>query len=966
MSLGAEDLRRLDRLLDEAIDLPTAERAAWLDALAPEHARLAPKLRELLARAPASSTADILEHRSVIGRVAEGALAAGGGAAPGDEVGPYRLVRELGIGGMGVVWLGERTDGLFDRAVALKLPLFSARNSTFAQRFARERAILARLAHPNIARLYDAGVARDGQPYLALEYVRGEPLAAWCDARTASVQARLRLVVQVLRAVQYAHANLVVHRDLKPSNILVTDEGEVRLLDFGIAKLMEEGPAGDSDLTRLGGRALTPAYAAPELLNGQAVSTASDVYSVGVILYEVLSGRRPYRVREATAEAMQEAFARQEIVRPSRLVGDEAARLRGLAGAAKLRALLAGDLDTIVLKALKPNPEERYATAAALADDIDRYLRGEAIEARADSSLYRLAKTVSRHRGAFAAASLVALALVAGATAALWKAREASREAARAAAVQAFLLDLFRANSSDQPDPMRSRQRTARELLDQGRARIAVALREQPHARLELLGTLSGLYDELGLWNEARELSAQRVGLARELYGADDLRVATALSDLVRHADMREESASAVEPMIAEALRIHDLRGDHASLERAVLHARAAAHHLQHSLDQALAHASRSVEIFRAVGARDPRFPQALDSLGLARLRRGELLESVAAQEEALAISRELGVGDFRLLVRLRRAGEANAFAGRGEEADALLREALAMSERINGPQHSGTLSIRRTMARNLGWMGRSDEAAAQAGRVIAELRRAGAKAGFVRDTHRILFEVHWGRGDVNAARDGVAAALAAHGGGDVDRFEHAGLLMQDALVDSAHGRFAQAEAKLASSQAAMLEVALPPAAPARVYLAVAEGQVRLAMGDPARAVRVLEAVRSSLAGKPEQARSRLEVDAALVDAHLALGDLGAARSIAARAAEELARAPRRQHLVEASARVERALGRIDMAEGEFGRALPRLEQAARQLAAIHVDSSPLRMEVEAWRALCVAQLALPWAGLRS
>src|SRR5262245_2636184 len=431
MALGTEELQLLDRLLDEALELAPEERDTWFDRLEPVYASLAPTLRELLAREGTQATADLIDRPPAVTQFAAALLAQASAEelGAGTVIGPYRLLRELGVGGMGVVWLAERTDGLIERPVALKLPLFSIHHRVLAERFARERVILARLAHPNIARLYDAGVSGGGQPYLALEYVEGEPLTAWCDSRQSSVRERLVLISQVLRAVQYAHANLVIHRDLKPSNILVTDAGEARLLDFGIAKLAsDDGESGETELTRMAGRALTPNYAAPEMISGAPISIASDVYSIGVILYELLSGTRPYRPRDESRGALEASVLHDDPVRPSLAVTDEAAAKRGVGSARKLAALLAGDLDTIVLKALKKRPEDRYPTAEAMVEDLERHVRGEAIEARADSGFYRAGKALSRHRIAFSAAGLVTSALIAGASVAMWQAQEARRE----------------------------------------------------------------------------------------------------------------------------------------------------------------------------------------------------------------------------------------------------------------------------------------------------------------------------------------------------------------------------------------------------------------------------------------------------------------------------------------------------------------------------------------------------------
>src|SRR5262245_13619881 len=349
----------LSRLLDEWLELPPESRAGWLDHLGPECARVAPVLRKLLLAREEAGFDRFLERPPSIPDSTETVLPE---FSPGMTIGPYRLLRELGHGGMGVVWQAERADGALKRPIALKLPVGGA-HAGLAERFGRERDILGQLTHPHIARLYDAGIAGLGQPYLAMEYVDGETITRYCDRNTLGIKPRLQLFLDVLGAVQCAHASLVVHRDLKPSNILVTTAGEVRLLDFGIAKLLTGGEALETELTRIGGRALTPDYASPEQILGEPVTTASDVYSLGVVLYELLSGTRPYRLKRDTRGGLEEAIVAADTPRPSQAARDEErAGTRGLT-AQRLARTLTGDLDAIVLKALQKQPSRRYATA---------------------------------------------------------------------------------------------------------------------------------------------------------------------------------------------------------------------------------------------------------------------------------------------------------------------------------------------------------------------------------------------------------------------------------------------------------------------------------------------------------------------------------------------------------------------------------------------------------------------------
>jgi TolB-like protein len=410
MALSAAQMVAMSRLLDEALPLDAAGRERWLANLPPEHAELAAALRDALIPAAGDASAG-LNTLPRIGAASAPNATLTGGLHPGERVGPYELVRRLGTGGMAEVWLAHRADGTLKREVALKLPTLWRLRADLAQRFARERDILAGLEHIHIARLYDAGVSGDGLPYLALEYVEGKPLTAWCDEHRLGLRERLKLVLQVLDAVQYAHGHHVIHRDLKPSNILVTEAGQVRLLDFGIAKLLLEGETTEeTQLTQMYGRAFTADYASPEQLRGESLTTASDLYSLGVVLYELLAGNRPYQLRGDTAALPVQAIVGAEIAKPSTKAADEAAATRSTTPA-KLVRRLKGDLDAIALRALAKAPTDRYPSAEALADDLQRYLSGEPVEAQPDRLTYRAGKYVLRHRTSTAMAALAAGAI---------------------------------------------------------------------------------------------------------------------------------------------------------------------------------------------------------------------------------------------------------------------------------------------------------------------------------------------------------------------------------------------------------------------------------------------------------------------------------------------------------------------------------------------------------------------------
>jgi len=416
MKLSISQTASLSRLLDQALPLDAAGRRAWLEKLPPEYRELTEALRQALF--PDDSQGAVSNILAILPKLG-GAGGIFGPAAPdlqpGVRVGPYQLIRPLGAGGMAQVWLARRADGAFKRQVALKLPTLTHLRADLEQRFARERDILASLEHPHIARFYDAGVDPTGWPYLALEYVDGQALTDHCDASHLGISARLRLFLQVLDAAQYAHAKNVIHRDLKPSNILVNDSGEVQLLDFGIARLLETEEGADrTPLTSVYGRALTSDYASPELLRGDSIDARSDVYSLGVVLYELLTGARPYRLSGAASVGLlDQAITHVELKKPSTQINPAAAAARATTLHLFARQLC-GDLDAIVLKALAKDPAERYSSAAALAQDLRRYLDGKPIEALPARFTDRLRKRVRRNK-ALVTVTVTALAAILGA-----------------------------------------------------------------------------------------------------------------------------------------------------------------------------------------------------------------------------------------------------------------------------------------------------------------------------------------------------------------------------------------------------------------------------------------------------------------------------------------------------------------------------------------------------------------------
>jgi len=410
--LSPDQWQVLSPQLDLALEMTGGERAAWLSSLQAKNPNLGYQIEILLREHRELSEKGFLETTAL-------ELPAGSGLE-GQTLGVYTLVSQIGHGGMGTVWLAERNDGRFERRVAVKVLNFALLGKVGEERFKREGHILGRLRHSHIAELIDAGVSLSGQPYLVLEYIEGDHIDRYCDQNSLGVRARVRLFLDALHAVAQAHAHLIVHRDLKPSNILVRSDGQVKLLDFGIAKLLVgDGRAGESPLTLEGARAMTPEFAAPEQLKGEPVTTATDVYASGVLLFLLLTGQHPAGTGPRFPAGLVKALLEKDAPCPSDVVATpvgDPARITNAARRAttpdKLSRVLRGDLDTIVAKALKKNPQERYSSVKNLADDLLRYLRDEPISARPDTIAYRTEKFLRRHTRAIAAGLLVVAALL--------------------------------------------------------------------------------------------------------------------------------------------------------------------------------------------------------------------------------------------------------------------------------------------------------------------------------------------------------------------------------------------------------------------------------------------------------------------------------------------------------------------------------------------------------------------------
>lgn len=701
--LWREALAQLDGLLEK----PPAQREQWLADLG----RTQPQLHSMLV-----SLLDADERANRSGFL-DPARASKGALAPGSQLGPYRIESRIGAGGMGEVWLASRGDGLYEAEVAIKTlhPYFGG--GALRERFLREAMILGRLQHPGIARLLDAGVAEDGSVYLVLEYVRGTAIDAWCDEHRLGVEARLRLLLEVCAGVAQAHANLVVHRDIKPSNILVAD-GQVKLLDFGVAKLLEtDPPAGKAELTRMTGRIFTPEYAAPEQILGEPITTATDVYALGVLLHVLLTGRRPLGVSDNPVE-IERAVLHDEPLRASDAVAQDgnAAAARSTTPA-RLRRDLAGDLDTIISKALRKKPQDRYPTVPALAEDVRRHLAHQPILARSDSVAVRARKFIRRHRTGVAAASIVLIALGAGVAGVWWQARLAHTEARKATAIKDFVVGIFERNSTSHPDGARARKATAEELLAQAGQEIRTGLTDAPEVRAELLGMMARLYSNMEMQKDALPLLEAQLASQRSMLGEKHPDVARTLASLalsqVQSGDYPGAVRSATHAQ--EIFRANDLE---AALEYAQTYKilGQANYRLGNYQDGSL------LKLYQAgldlVTKYHPHHAERLSMLsGLSKTEQimGHHDRALARQLESakLVEAGEVEIDGIQRGNLYQALGDTLSWAARNDEAEQYMRKAIVEYEKAGGPEHPYASDGKRALGMLIAWWGRREEARA-------------------------------------------------------------------------------------------------------------------------------------------------------------------------------------------------------------------------------------------------------------
>jgi serine/threonine-protein kinase len=734
--MNSEQWQRVSAAFDELCDLPPAERETRLVALARDAADLEAQLRAMLSAdadergALAGGPLALEDLDGLVSDQPEGSV--GASLAVGRRVGPWRLLAPLGEGGMGEVWVAERADDTVEQRVAIKLLRRGLETDTLLRRFLRERQILARLTHPGIARLLDAGSTTDGRPFFVMELVDGRTITSWASERELGLEARLQLVIAVCNIVDFAHRNLVVHRDLKPSNMLVTRGGEVKLLDFGIAKLLE--PQAGTQMTELEARALTPAYAAPEQIRGEPATTGNDVYALGVLLYELLTAKLPHRRAARGLSDLGAELEQESVERPSSVAR---------AAASPFARRLAGDLDTIVLSALRKEPERRYAKVEQLADDLQRYLTGQPVSARADTFAYRTQKFLGRHRWAVVTAGLVAVTvalLVGFYTARLAAERDRARlEAEKARRVSAFLTSLFELSDVERTKGVKL---SVRDIVDRGAARLKRDLASEPELAASMLSLIGNLYNHLDMQQQAVPLLEEALATRRRLVGplhpevaASERELGIVLKELghgdraaalLRHALSIEEREPGRELEVAKTVAIlaavdgeaGDYRAALAGLERAAaLQARAGAAgetdlaqtltdegHLYLSLDDS----SRALPLLqqafairvRRLGPESPTTVASLLDVGAAQLETGNLDAALAAAQRVLVLAERAYGADHSLYAwGLGELGSVWRAKGQPAKARELYERAIRAFTAIYGAGSVPALIFRQSLA---------------------------------------------------------------------------------------------------------------------------------------------------------------------------------------------------------------------------------------------------------------------------
>jgi serine/threonine-protein kinase len=827
---------------------------------------------------------------------------------------------------MGEVWLARRDDGLYEGEVAIKTlhPFFA--HGAMRDRFLREAQLLGKLAHPNIARLLDAGVD-DGVVFIVLEFVDGEPIDVYCDTRSLTIDARVRIFVDVCAAVAHAHANLVVHRDIKPSNILVTPQGQVKLLDFGIGKLMEADAEGAArtELTRITGRIFTPEFAAPEQIRGEPVTTATDVYSLGTLLYVLLAGVRPFG-SDVHGSKAEHAVLHEEPVALSR-AASHAGKLAALRATTppRLQRVLANDLEDIVHLALRKAPAERYGSVLALGEDLARYARHEPVAARAGSRAYRMNRFVRRHRVAVAATAGVVLAATLGVAGVLYQAREAREQArlarietGKATSIKDFLLQIFEANSTRHPDGAKARLTTAGELFDIASQEVIRHAELEPDVRVELMTTMSKLNLQLENFKQAEDLHLERIRFITEKFGVADARLAHAHIDQAEYLRTRNRHDEAI-AAVKTAIALRETQGDRTSWVRGFAE-------VQYGLilygpwdgkgsepiDQLL----KGIAILEKI---EPTSELGRAHLGLGRSYEfvNRLDEAIAADLRGIEIAAKVdGPQSINVAGGHQQLARALSQVYRIPEAEEHMRKSVEIFTYISGAENGYTTAARIEVGRMLSLRGRHLDAARELEEVAAIRARIDGPADYwVQQTRTALASAQLAVGDLDRAREVLSQVTEVLKSGGSKRYR-AGVARQLAAVAVEDGRAAEALTLLDESAKLLAESPAPHDQPLAVLLTTrAEALAALGRGTEARAaVAEAEPLLAKTDTKDPDKVATLFLQLAGVSADLAQRRHDAARAAAMRVLDRVHASKRRPDLW-----VLESLAQRRLAAAEFG-----------------------------------------------
>ena len=790
-----ERWKRVEELFHTALEQKPAERARFLEQACEQEPELKAEVESLIASM--GGVGDFLEAP------AERELTTFDDPEPAPEqgllVGPYRLLELIGSGGMGVVYLGEREDDEYRGQVAVKLVKRGMDTEQILRRFRTERQTLANLTHPYIARLFDGGSLPDGRPYLVMERVEGQKLTHFCDSRSLSINDRIRLFRKVCSAVHHAHQNLIVHRDLKPSNILVTEDGDPRLLDFGIAKILD--PVGALDVTGPGARFMTPDYASPEQIHGGQITTASDIYSLGAILYELLTGHHPWRGAQETQSTWPDTPAVDAVPeKPSDRVRRESGTPTHLE--AHLRRHLEGDLDTILLMALRAEPERRYASVEQFSQDLERFLRGLPVVAQRDTLGYRTRKFVNRHKTAVAAALLLVISLLLGIAGTWTQATKAARERddARLAqdeaeAVTRFLIGLFEVSD---PRSGLDRSQSAVELLDQGARRLEHELKDRPAIRAALMDSIGSIYRNLGAYDRAAPLLEEALALRERELGPEHVDVAMSLRNLGALRRLEGELTSAL-TLFERALAIcRKALGSHDPNVAASLNGVAVLHRSLGQLDTAESLLLEARAIAEETSSSGALLAATLSNLAAVEFARGRFDQAAGLAEEGLrAQASELALDHPDRATILLTLGAARMQLGQNSAARDAYEEVLRIRQKICGPDHPDTAIAQSYLGMILGALGESERAEGLLHEAVRVLRAVpGANLPTLQAAESNLAEVLLRKGDLDGAEqlylqslESVERAVGA------DHVLYAGVLNNLGFIQEARHNLAEAGA---------------------------------------------------------------------------------------------------------------------------------------------------------------------------